>query len=91
MKRSKKDRRASANVPWYSIALLAAESQRVIWLRLLRLGAGGPGATREAQRMVSEKLLAASHATAALMTGASPDHIVKAYRRKVRANARRLS
>ena len=76
--------------PWFDLAMLALESQQVIALRMLRLAAGGAGAQREARRMVSEKIVAAAGANARLMTGASPGSVVRSYRKKVRANARRL-
>jgi hypothetical protein len=41
---------------WWDIGLLAVESQQVMWLRYMRLAAGGATASAEAQRMVSEKL-----------------------------------
>ena len=75
---------------WLSGAMLAAESQEVIWLRLMRLGAGGSNAADEAILMVSEKLVAASYATERLMRGDAPESVVSDYRQKVRANARRL-
>jgi hypothetical protein len=77
--------------PWFNLAMLAAESQQVIWLRLMKLGAGGAGAQREASLMLSEKMAAATHATGRLMMGASTDSVVSGYRKKVRANARRLT
>jgi hypothetical protein len=76
---------------WYGLAMLAAEVQQVMWLRMMRLGAGGRSAEREASRMVSEKFTAAAQASALLMRGGTPDGVVKGYRRKVRANLRRLS
>jgi hypothetical protein len=76
---------------WFNLAMLAAESQQVISLRLVKLGKAGPRARREARRMVSEKIAAASQAAGRLMRGASTDDIVNDYRRKVRANRRRLS
>jgi hypothetical protein len=75
---------------WLSLSMLAIESQQVIGLRLLKHAAGGPKAQAEANRMVSEKIAAASHATGRLMSGASADSIVTSYRKKVRANSRRL-
>ena len=42
--------------------LLAMESQQVIGLRLAKLSLGGPAAQIEAQRMVSEKIMAAGEA-----------------------------
>jgi len=76
---------------WFDMTMLAMESQQVIWLRTMKLASGGPEAGVEAQRMVSEKVAAASQAAMNLMSGHSPDSVVKSYRRKVRANARRLS
>jgi hypothetical protein len=76
---------------WFNLTMLAAESQQVIGLRLMKLANGGPKARAEASRMVTEKLAAASHATGRLMMGASQDSVVTGYRRKVRANSRRLS
>ena len=75
---------------WLNLTMLAAESQQVIGLRLMKLAIGGPKGRAEANRMVSEKVAAATHATGRLMTGGSPDSVVKGYRRKVRANSRRL-
>jgi hypothetical protein len=46
---------------------------------------------KEADLMVSEKITAANHAGTRLMKGHSTDSVIKTYRRKVRANARRLS
>jgi len=71
--------------------MLAAEAQGAVWLRLLKLSAGGPKARREARRMVSEKVIAAHQAARRLAKGHSPDAVVRHYRRKVRANLRRLS
>jgi hypothetical protein len=76
---------------WFSLALLSAEAQHVIWLRSLKLAAGGAAAEAEASLMVTEKLAAAADAALSLSRGASLDAIVKGYRKKVRANARRLS
>jgi hypothetical protein len=76
---------------WYGVASLAVESQQAIWLRLLKLNAGGPNARKEANLMVSEKTAAARNATRRLMLGASPNSVVQSYRKKVRANVRRLS
>src|ERR1051325_10775562 len=45
---------------WWTIGMLAVESQQVMWLRFMRLAAGGPTASAEAQRMVSEKLAIAA-------------------------------
>ena len=69
---------------------LALESNRVIGLRLAKLMRGGKGAQREAERMISEKIQAAAKAGASLMAGASSDDIVRQYRKRVVANAKRL-
>ena len=69
--------------------MLGLESNRVIGLRIAVMR-GGKAAQREAQRMVSEKMLAAAKAGTSLMAGASGDKIVEQYRRKVAANAKRL-
>jgi hypothetical protein len=73
------------------------EAQQVIGLRLAKLGRGGTAATAEANRMVSEKITAAfkaqSAATAALLTGNAAQiaaRTVALYRRKIRANRKRL-
>jgi hypothetical protein len=71
--------------------MLAAESQQVIALRMMKLASGGAAAGDEAQRMTSEKVSAMAEAGAKLMAGGSPDSVVSDYRRKVRANIRRLS
>ena len=76
---------------WWNIGMLAAEAQEVMWLRCMRLAAGGPTASAEAQRMVTEKFAAAASAAAGILMGNSADKVVKHYRRKVRANKRRLS
>jgi hypothetical protein len=76
---------------WLNMTMLAAESQRVIWLRMMKLSAGGPAAARETRKMVSEKVMAAAIAGGRAMKGGTPTAIVKGYRKKVRANKRRLS
>ncbi len=80
---------------WWKLGLdaglLAMESQQVIGLRLAKLAAGGSGAQAEAQRMVSEKIMAAHEAALLLATGGSTAKVMAGYRRKVRANARRLA
>ena len=70
--------------------MLAIDANRVVGLRVMKLMLGGKGARREAQLMVSEKIAAAVEASASLMAGASGDEIVRRYRRRVTANAKRL-
>jgi hypothetical protein len=73
------------------------EAQQVISLRLALLAAGSDSAGAETARMVSEKMSAAlevQHAVVtAAMTGSPgliPARTVAIYRRKMRANRRRL-
>jgi geranylgeranyl pyrophosphate synthase len=88
--------------PWtyaFDVARLGMEAQQVIALRMMRLAAGGPLATREANRMVAEKataLVEAQWAAAAALAGARGARIAAArafgtYKRAVRKNRRRLS
>jgi hypothetical protein len=84
---------------WFEAARFGADSQRVMTLRMMRLASGGPSAATEARQMVSEKLAAFSEAQAiiltALATGSSLEtaaaRAYAPYRRRVRANSRRLS
>ena len=76
---------------WYQVAMLTVEAQQVMWLRALKLAAGGGPADTEARRMASEKVTAATQAYGRLMCGASAESAVKSYRKKVRANWRRLT
>ena len=48
--------------PWFNLAMLAAELQQVMWLRLIKLSAGGTNAYNEARLMTSEKVVAATQA-----------------------------
>jgi len=73
------------------MSMLAFEAQQVIWLRAIKLAAGGAAAKREAMLMISEKTAANQNALLKAATGTAPKGIVRGYRRKVRANARRLS
>jgi hypothetical protein len=84
-------RKLPTRASWLNLTMLAAESSWVVFLRAVRLAAGGTAARREAKRMMTEKAFAAAQATASLIAGRSPNAIVKQYRRKVRSNIRRLS
>lgn len=96
-------RRRRPSNPAFTAAMDAARFGLDLWavigLRLARLGAGGPAAVLEAQRMVAEKVAAGLEAQAAvattLMTGGSERtarrRAAAVYRRRVRANRRRLS
>jgi len=75
----------------FDSALLCAEAQEVLALRLMKIAGGGVHAEREARRMVAEKNIAFADAALSLATGVSIDKIVGHYRMIVRANKRRLS
>ena len=60
----------------FNLMKLAAEANRVIALRTMKLMRGGRSARREAKLMVSEKMIAASEAAASLMVGKSTDEII---------------
>jgi hypothetical protein len=70
--------------------LLAMEAQTVIGLRLSQI-AMGQGTPAEAQLMVTEKVLAFLEAAATVTSGGSAHKVVRGYRKKVRANTRRLT
>ncbi len=77
--------------PWFAATMLALESSHVVALRLPKLAAGGRRARIEAHRMVTEKISEAMAAGAILMGGGSGARVIAHYRRRVRANARRLA
>lgn len=76
---------------FFEMTMLAFETQQAMWLRALKLSTGGAAGGREATLMVSEKVTAAQQAATKLILGAAPVTIIRGYRRKVRANVRRLS
>jgi hypothetical protein len=85
---------------WFTAAHFGYEAQRVMTLRMMRLAGGGPLAAVEARRMVAEKMAAMADAQMAfglaiangstMMHCATTDAFVP-FRRRVRANSRRLS
>jgi hypothetical protein len=88
--------------PWVQLSIntwmLGVEASSVIALRSLKLAGGGMDAANEAQRMVAEKIDAAIAVQSELARGAlsgaphaAPARAVALYRRKVRANRRRLA
>jgi hypothetical protein len=77
--------------PWMDLMMLTVQSQQVIWLRTMKLAAGGAAADKEARLMVSEKMLIAGLQSGRMLMGASSGNVVKSYRSKVRANVKRLS
>ena len=77
---------------------LSMEASHVIWLRSMRIMAGGKLAQNEAERMVSEKMTAAITLMPAIMAGGVNQSAEEAtgralahYAKPVRANRRRLS
>jgi hypothetical protein len=96
--RSIKERALMSMNAWFDALRFGADIQRVIALRMIKLAAGGPDASKEARLMVAEKVAtfgeAQGAAFVALATGASPATAAKRahrrYRRAVRANKRRL-
>jgi hypothetical protein len=88
--------------PWFSIAtdawLLGVEASTVMTLRTMKLAAGGAAAETEAARMVTEKVAALTELQMKAMTGGlgtsskgAARKTLSHYRRKVRANRRRLT
>lgn len=87
--------------PWMRLYMdawtLGVEASAVMGLRAMRIAAGGAAGEAEASRMVSEKLDAALSLQAKAMTGAlgftaptAAANTLSHYRRRVRANHRRL-
>jgi len=74
-----------------SLDYVGIEANRVVGLRVMKLMLGGKRARREARLMVTEKIHAGLEANARLMAGASPDEVIRTYRRRVAANDKRLS
>jgi hypothetical protein len=95
----------SSQLPWANMAsmafqstMLAIEAQQVIAMRLSKMAFGGPAAQKESELMVSEKLEAAVEGGQMMMMAAlggksdmGADKVMQLYRRKVRANRKRLS
>lgn len=78
--------------------MLAWEAQQVMALRIAKLAQGGPDVPHETLLMVTEKLQALQEGGALLVKGAikgdkhlNTPEILQLYRKKVRANRRRLS
>lgn len=87
--------------PWTTMAMestmLAIESQQVIAMRLTKFAFGGPDVDREAKLMVSEKMESLAQVSQMMMMAAlggqhdlGAGKVVSHYRKKVRANVRRL-
>jgi acyl-CoA reductase-like NAD-dependent aldehyde dehydrogenase len=83
---------------WFDALFLGVEANMVIGLRCAKLALNGTGCTAERRLMVAEKAKAASAAQLttikSLVTGSgnrAGNKVVKLYRRRVRANLRRLA
>jgi|GEM_PF-1495867 len=79
-------------------AYLAMESQQVIALRLAKLAQGGEQSTKEAALMVSEKVATLQEGGAMMLKAAfagkkdmDAHKVMQLYRKRVRANQRRLT
>jgi hypothetical protein len=77
--------------------MLGLEASSVIGLRLLKIAAGGPASEVELRRMVSEKVAAGAALQLKALAGglgyspaAATARTLAHYRRRVRANRRRL-
>ena len=88
--------------PWIGIGVnawaLGVEASSVIVIRTLKIAQGGSAGTAESERMVQEKMDAAAELQRLALTGGlgltpatAAKKTVAHYRRKVRANQRRLS
>ena len=83
---------------YFRLAQIGWDANVVVALRLMRLASGGAVAQREARRMIAEKAVATaeaqSEAAAKMLAGhgltAATKSASRVYRRKVKANRRRL-
>jgi hypothetical protein len=75
----------------YRWMMMGIEANRVVGLRAMKMMRGGKNARREARLMVMEKVHAGLEANGRVMAGASADEVFRIYRRRVAANAKRLS
>lgn len=83
---------------WIEAARFGADVHRVIAVRMMRFAAGDANAATEASRMISEKTAAFGEAQVAMMTALAKGSSLQIaaarayapYRRRVRANRRRL-
>jgi hypothetical protein len=93
---------ARSRIPWLDVGMsawsLGMEASAVIGLRSLKIAAGGAAGEAEARRMVSEKIDAGVALQMLAITGGlgftpqgAAAKTLTHYRRKVRANRRRLS
>ena len=83
---------------WTDYLHLGFEAQTVVGLRLMKIASGGAAAEAETRLMVMEKSSAAADALkeialslAARRGDRTPTKLVRLYRRRVRANRKRLT
>ena len=76
---------------WFDMTAMALDASFVIPLRLAKIAAGGAAGTREANGMVTEKLLAANRAAITMMTGGEPETILRITAARCGRTGRRLS
>jgi hypothetical protein len=78
---------------WFRLSIettmLGLEAQSVMWTRMAQI-ALGQGSPAENLRMVTEKMAAFGEAATILASGGTAHRVVRGYRRKVRANIKRL-
>ena len=67
------------NYSFHSV-MLGLDAQRVIGMRLAKIGAGGPAAGAEACLMINEKMAAAIEASVVLASGGSAHKVLRGYR-----------
>lgn len=77
--------------PWYSALMLAVESNNVIDIRRRCIATRKVNPKEEASLMLSEKMDAAFEAGLILVSGRKPADVIDFYRKRVAANAARLS
>jgi hypothetical protein len=73
----------------FETAMLGFEAQRVVWTRMSQMSLG-QGSPAENLRMVTEKMAAFGEAATTVATGGTAHKVVRGYRRRVRANIKRL-
>ncbi len=73
----------------FETAMLGLESQSVVWTRMSQMSLG-QGSPAENLRMVTEKVAAFGEAATTVAMGGTPHKVVRGYRRRVRANIKRL-
>ncbi len=81
---------------WIDTSFIMADAAMVIALRSMKMLAGGPAATREAERMVGEKVEAGFEFAGAIASGrvrspeAAARKALSVSKRRIRANRKRL-